>query len=133
MQIFRRSLTIMALSVGAAWLSAAVAQSSTTTTAWAAAHPMAAVSVKTTGRAHVFMVSARITDAQTAAILAAPSFLAKAGVAASFEVGANSGVSLRFSVTVDASGQSALYRIETLKDGKVQSGYSGLLYVGRGI
>ena len=131
MQNFRLTSSIMALSLGAVGLSAAVAQSPTTTT-WSAAHPMAAVSVKTTSRAHLFLVSARITDAQTAAILATPSFLAKAGVPASFQVGANPGVSLRFSVTVDASGQSALYRSETLKDGAVQSGYSGVLYVGRG-
>ena len=131
MQIFRGALAIIVLMAGAATLSPAVAQSPATT-AWAAAHPMATVSVKAAGRAHLFLVSARITDAQTAAILATPAFLAKAGIPASFEIGANPGVSLRFSVTVDTSGRSALYRSETLKDGKVQSGYSGVLYVGRG-
>jgi hypothetical protein len=88
--------------------------------------------VKATDRARLFLVSARITDAQTAATLATPAFLAEVGIPASFEIGANPGVSLRFTVTVDASGTSALYRSETLRDGKVQSGYSGVLYVARG-
>lgn len=131
MRIFREPLALIALMIGAATLSTAVAQSAATT-AWAAAHPMAAVSVKAAGRTHLFLVSARITDAQTAAILATPSFLAKAGIPASFEVGANPGMSLRFSITVDPSGRSARYRSEILKDGRVQSGYSGVLYVARG-
>lgn len=131
MHIFRRPAAIIALFVSVAALSPVVAESPATT-AWAAAHPMAAVSIKAAGRANLFLVSASITDARTAAILATPSFLAKAGIPASFEVGANPGVSLRFRVTVDTSGRSALYRSETLEDGKVQNGYSGVLYVGRG-
>lgn len=123
-------LGITALWMAIATLSVAVAEPPVAT-AWLSAHPIAAVSVSAGPKAHVFLVSARVTDAQTAAILATPSFLAKAGVPASFEVGANPGVSLRFSVTVDPSGTSALYRSETLEDGTVQSGYSGLLYVGR--
>jgi hypothetical protein len=129
MQMIRGTLAIMALSAGAA-LSAAVAQSAAPA-AWTAAHPMTEVSVKATDKAHLFLVSARITDAQTAATLAAPSFVAEAGVPAGFVVGANPGVSLRFSVTVDSSGSSARYRSEILKDGKIQSGYSGVLYVAR--
>jgi hypothetical protein len=96
------------------------------------AHPVTAVSVATTATPGVFRVSATITDARTSRVLASPATLIKSGSSAAFQVGMNPGRSLRFTVTVDANGELARYRSETLKDGRVESGYSGTLYVEHG-
>ena len=58
--------------------------------------------------------------------------LVKPGTPAMFEIGTNPGITLRFTVTVDANGERAAYRSETLRDGKVESGYAGALYIERG-
>jgi hypothetical protein len=101
-------------------------------TDWQSAHPVTVVSVTTTASAGTYRVSATVTDAQSSKLLAEPAMLVKPGTPAVFEVGLNPGVALRFTVTVDAKGQSATYRSETLRNGSVESGYAGVLFVERG-
>jgi len=99
---------------------------------WRSAHPVTAVLVAATATAGTFRVTATITDARTSKLLAKPAMLVKPGTPAMFEIGTNPGITLRFTVTVDANGERAAYRSETLRDGKVESGYAGALYIERG-
>jgi hypothetical protein len=97
---------------------------------WEAARPITTVAVVATKNAGVFKVSVTITDARSQKILATPVLLANTNTPATFQIGSQRGVSLRFTVTVDINGKVAQYRSETLEHGQVQSGYSGVLYVG---
>lgn len=99
---------------------------------WQSAHPVTAVAVTATATAGTYRVSATITDAQTSKLLAKPAMIVKTGTPAVFEIGTTPGVTLRFTVTVDANGERAAYRSETLKDGQIESAYTGSLYVERG-
>ena len=99
---------------------------------WQSARPVTAVSVAATARAGTYRVSSTITDAQTSKLLAEPAMLVKPGTPAAFEIGMNPGVTLRFTVTVDASGDRAVYRSETLRDGRIESAYAGALYIEHG-
>ena len=87
------------------------------------------MSVTTTRSVGKYLVSAIVTDAKTSKVLASPAILVNAGTPAAFEIGMNPGTVLRFTVTVDANGQMAAYRGETLKNGEVESGHTGELHV----
>jgi hypothetical protein len=66
-------------------------------------------------------------------VLATPTLFAQALIPATFQIGAAAGVSLRFTVTIDAAGQIASYRSETRQEGQIPSGYAGILHVGHGV
>lgn len=97
--------------------------------AWQAAHPLTSVSVASTDSAGVYRVSVTVVDAQSSQVLANPILMARAGSPSRYQIGFNPGVSIRFTVTVNADGRTATYQSETLRDGQVQSGYIGTLYV----
>ena len=125
-------LKVLICALPALIVASAVAQTSAPAD-WMAARPLTAVFVDATDTAGVFKVSAVITDAQSAKVLATPTLFAQALIPATFQIGAAAGVSLRFTVTIDAGGQIASYRSETRKEGQIQSGYAGLLHVEHGV
>ena len=98
-------------------------------TDWTKIKPMTSVSVAATDKAGVYKFTAVITDLVTDQVVAKPSITTAVGKVATVEFGAKPSMLFRFMVTVDDKGQTAAYRSELVKEGKVESGQSGTLVV----
>jgi hypothetical protein len=124
-----RSLIALALALAFTVFSGPVAAQQFNPNDWKEARPVTSIAVNRTVQAGVYRVSAVITDVHTAKVLGKPVLLTKPGVPGTIEMGTQAGVIVRFVVTVDQSGQTAVYRSEVLKGGTVQSGNSGTIAV----
>lgn len=96
-----------------------------------ATRPATAVSVSPTDKPGVYVVSAKVTDLATDKVLAAPSLQTVAGIPATFELGVEPTVTIKFVVSVQADGRSAHYTSEVRRNGKVESAHSATLALER--
>ena len=91
--------------------------------------PTTAVTVTRRAESDVFIVSAVITDSQSASVIARPVLVVKAATPAKIEIGTMPGTILRMVVVVDGDGGSATYRSEIVRDGQLEDSRTGTVEV----
>src|SRR5689334_5622774 len=95
--------------------------------AWKGARPNVEISVAHAAAPDTYTVNAVVTDLRTGHVLAKPVMLTRAGMPARAEVGGvgvEGMASVAFTVTVDASGQTAAYSSEVRDNAEVVASQS---------
>ncbi len=120
-----KALAVASLAVTA---HCALAQERIDPAAWMSAKPASSVKVAPTAEPGVYLVSAKVSDLATDKILATPELRVVAGAApATFELGIDPVVVIKFVVSVAADGRSAEYTSEVRRNRKVESAHSATL------